>query len=261
MNAYSMRSSGKAVIDIKVTRAKVSIPTDGIDVTVHGNYFGHLAGPFRGLFKKELATKVEAELEKLLRTSLPQALNKQVEDAQTQLKVSDIVKFDSHLADFPLGVVDGWLHFGLKGFSVIGNDSLKGGISQETCEGLTEQPNRTTYSGPETFRAYFSNIDEEHAKDVLDFVKNIKWNQDFNVNFFNIFRLTEFGSEEKQKTSTNYITATVNKIANYNEPANLLPNPESHMKDGFWLESLPNEGEYSVHQTVPFYMMVHRYWE
>merc|ERR1711934_1098896 len=103
LNAYSSRS-GRAIIDIKVTRAKVSIPTDSLDIAAHGNYFGHLAAEFKVLFKKELAAKIEAEIEKLVMTSLPQALNQQVEDSHNKIQVSDNIIFDSHLADFPIGI-------------------------------------------------------------------------------------------------------------------------------------------------------------
>lgn len=57
--------------------------------------------------------------------------------------------------------------------------------------------------------------------------KKVKWDNNFNVNFLDIFSLAEFATQE-QKTGINYMTATVNRLAKYKEPEQLLPNDDSH---------------------------------
>jgi hypothetical protein len=244
LNAYSSRQ-GRAIIDIKVTRAKVSLPSDELDITAHGNYFGHLAGALKAVFKKELGAKIEAEIEQLIKSALPRALNQQVEAAQTQIKVSDKIKFDSHLADFPLAIVDGWFYFGLKGFGYIDPTKNWTSISQDLCEDFNNQQNHTSYSEPETFRAYFSDVDDEVAGEILDFVKQVKWDNDLKVNFFNLFQLTEFGSEE-MSDNIKYVTATAGRVADYDHIVNKYPRNQGFSKSSFWIEHLNKNDKYLI---------------
>lgn len=175
-------------------------------------------------------------MENILKTALPQALNKKIEDAQTLILISDTIKFDSRLADLPLSVVDGWFRFGLKGFSIIGDEQHEAGITEDLCNELTKKTNRTSFSEPESFRAYFSAIDDSVASEILGFVKKVKRHSHFDVNFFDLFRLTQFGSEEMNHNII-YVTATVNRATQYQNPESKLPS-EDDMASSFWIEHL-----------------------
>ena len=235
-----------------VDNVKFSLPSDSMDVTMHGDYFGHLAGPFKAIFEKELHAHIATQIEAIVQTNLPLTLNQEIKDSQRQILIGENLKFDSHLSNFPMGVMFGRIYFGLKGFSVVGQDR-QAVLEKETCEKLTHQINRTTFSEPETFRMFFSTIDEERTGEILDFVKKVKWDSDFRIDFLNLFTLTELGSEER-KDSVSYMTATVERAVPYEVE---LKKRAGSAKKSFWVEHLDKYGNYSRKQTKPLALMVH----
>jgi len=69
-------SNGNIVPSVKVLHSSVNLPTDHIDLSIHGNCIAQIADLVKGLFMGTVRDQITGNVNKALRDSVPPALNK-----------------------------------------------------------------------------------------------------------------------------------------------------------------------------------------
>ena len=68
-------SNGNTVPSVKVISSSCDLPTDHIDLSIHGNFVSQIADLVKGLFMGTVRDQITDNVNKAIKDSVPPALN------------------------------------------------------------------------------------------------------------------------------------------------------------------------------------------
>ena len=107
-------SNGKTVPGFSVSDVQVSIPSNHLHISIHGNWISTIIKPFIGLFKGTIVHQIEGVLKKELASEVPKALNGVVGKQKGYSELYHGMELDWSIPEAPK-VTDSDLEFAIKG--------------------------------------------------------------------------------------------------------------------------------------------------
>jgi len=107
-------SNGKVVPSVKVIGASVNLPTDHIDLSIHGNCIAQIADLVKGLFMGTVRDQITDNVKKALTGSVPPALNDLIAQQKGETMIYNHMDLDWSIDSVPT-INSKELSLGIKG--------------------------------------------------------------------------------------------------------------------------------------------------